>query len=126
MQSDIRKHYESIGGVTLNSSIATNATIESCKSIVMTQSEFINHINSIEEESEFLYEENTINDEVDEKTELLNNLNIDYNFNQEISDAFFNFNAILLSNYNQFLNRDFYSSNTMPCLEILFKVPNFS
>ena len=47
------------------------------------------------------------------------------NFNQEISDAFFNFNAILLSNYNQFLNRDFYSSNTMPCLEILFKVPNY-
>ncbi len=125
MQSDIRKHYESISGVTLNSSIATNATIESSKSIVMTQSEFINHINSIEEESEFLYEENTINDEVDEKMELLNNLNIDYNFNQEISDAFFNFNAILLSNYNQFLNRDFYSSNTMPCLEILFKVPNY-
>ena len=76
MQSDIRKHNESISGVTLNSSIATNATIESCKSIVMTQSEFINHINSIEEESEFLYEENTINDEVDEKTELLNNLNL--------------------------------------------------
>ena len=125
VQSDIRKHYESISGVTLNSSIATNATIESSKSIVMTQSEFINHINSIEEESEFLYEENTINDEVDEKMELLNNLNIDYNFNQEISDAFFNFNAILLSNYNQFLNRDFYSSNTMPCLEILFKVPNY-
>jgi hypothetical protein len=63
--------------------------------------------------------------ELDEKEELLNNLNINYEFNQEISDLFFNFNANLLSNYNQYLNTEFYSTNTMPSLEMLFKVPEY-
>ena len=123
--TEIRKDCASISGATYNSSLATNDTIESSKSIIINQNDFLNHINSIEEEQEILYDDNSIHYEVDEKNELLNNLNIDYNFNQEISDSFFNFNANLLSNYNQFLNRDFYSSNTMPCLEILFKVPEY-
>ena len=70
---------------------------------------------------------NEIEDEEsdDEISESLNNLNIDYNFNQEVHQIFFNFNASLLLNYSNYLNRDFYSSNTMPCLEILFKVNDF-
>ena len=60
-----------------------------------------------------------------EFSEMLSNLNIDYNFNQEINELFFNFNANLLANYNNYLNRDFYSSNSMPSLEILFKVNEY-
>ena len=123
--SEIRKDFPSISGATYNSSLATVDTIDSSKSTMIAQSEILNHINSIEEESDITLDENNVNNEVDEKIELLNNLNIDYNFNQDISDSFFNFNANLLSNYNQFLNQDFYSSNTMPCLEILFKVPEY-
>ena len=55
----------------------------------------------------------------------LSNFNIDYKFNKEINELFFNFNANLLSNYSKFLNLDFYSSNIMPCLEILFKVEDY-
>ena len=61
----------------------------------------------------------------DEDEELFNNFNIDYDFNREINEIFFNFNATLLSNYSKFLNLDFYSSNIMPCLEILFKVEEY-
>ena len=60
-----------------------------------------------------------------EFSEMLSNSNIDYNFNQEVNELFFNFNANLLANYNNYLNRDFYSSNTMPSLEILFKVNEY-
>ena len=60
-----------------------------------------------------------------EFSEMLSNSNIDYNFNQEVNVLFFNFNANLLANYNNYLNRDFYSSNTMPSLEILFKVNEY-
>ena len=55
----------------------------------------------------------------------LSNFNIDYNFNTEVNEMFFNFNAYLLLNYSKFLNRDFYNYNVMPCLEILFKVKNY-
>ena len=58
-------------------------------------------------------------------SEMLDNFNIDYNFNKDIHQIFFNFNAILLANYSKFLNLDFYSSNIMPCLEILFKVEEY-
>jgi hypothetical protein len=58
-------------------------------------------------------------------SELLDNFNIDYKFNKDIHQIFFNFNAILLANYSKFLNLDFYSSNIMPCLEILFKVEEY-
>ena len=57
--------------------------------------------------------------------ETLNNFNIDYEFNKKINEIFFNFNANLLANYSKFLNLDFYSSNIMPCLEILFKVEDY-
>lgn len=57
--------------------------------------------------------------------ETFNNFNIDYEFNKKINEIFFNFNANLLANYSKFLNLDFYSSNIMPCLEILFKVEDY-
>ena len=68
-----------------------------------------------------LEDENEDNEEI---KGLLSNLNIDYAFNQEINESFFNFNANLLSNYNSFLNRKFYSHET-PSLETLFKVQDF-
>ena len=62
---------------------------------------------------------------MDENDDVFSNFNIDYNFNKEVNEVFFNFNASLLGNYSKFLNLDFYSSNIMPCLEILFKVDAF-
>ena len=53
------------------------------------------------------------------------NFNIDYDFNKEVNELFFNFNANLLSGYSKFLNTDFYSSNISPSLEVLFKVEEF-
>ena len=53
------------------------------------------------------------------------NWNIDYTFNTEIGQIFFNFNAKLLSNYSKYLNLDFYSSNSAPSLELLFKVDQY-
>ena len=53
------------------------------------------------------------------------NWKIDYKFNTEIGQIFFNFNAKLLSNYSKHLNLDFYSSNSAPSLELLFKVDNY-
>ena len=61
----------------------------------------------------------------EEEDDLFNNFNIDYDFNREVNEIFFNFNANLLANYSKFLNLDFYSSNIMPCLEILFKVEDY-
>ena len=61
----------------------------------------------------------------DDFDDVFSNFNIDYNFNKEVNELFFNFNASLLCNYSKFLNLDFYSSNIMPCLEILFKVDDF-
>ena len=55
----------------------------------------------------------------------LSNWNIDYKFNTDIGQAFFNFNAKLLSNYSNYLNLDFYSSNAAPSLELLFKVDEY-
>ena len=60
-----------------------------------------------------------------DNNDFLSNFQIDYEFNKEISELFFNCNANLLSNYSKYLNLDFYSSNIMPCLEILFKVEDF-
>ena len=64
-------------------------------------------------------------EEDEEITELLSNLNIDFDFNQEVNESFFNFNATLLANYNNCLNRDFYSSNTAPSLDVLFRVSDY-
>ena len=75
-----------------------------------------------------IYEDTGLDDEIEEDeeiTEMLSNINIDFEFNQEFNEIFFNFNSNLLSNYNQFLNRDFYSSNTTPSLEVLFKVTDY-
>ena len=54
-----------------------------------------------------------------------NNWNIDDTFNTEIGKIFFDFNAKLLSNYSNYLNLDFYSSNSTPSLELLFKVDEY-
>ena len=69
-----------------------------------------------------IQEEDDDNDEVNSP---YGNFNIDFDFNKEVNELFFNFNANLLSGYNKFLNTDFYSSNTAPCLEVLFKVDEF-
>ena len=53
------------------------------------------------------------------------NFNIDFEFNKEVHESFFNFNANLLSGYNKFLNTEFYNLNIAPCLEVLFKVNDF-
>ena len=63
--------------------------------------------------------------ESEELIEMVSNLNIDYTFNQEVNELFFNFNSMLLSDYTHYLNRDFYSSNNSPSLEALFKVKEF-
>ena len=122
---DGKKNSASPPGGLLSFSETTADTINSYMSMVQFQNDIIRHTNSIEEEAEIIIDDDNINNEIDEKTELLNNLNIDTDFNKEISVLFFNFNANLLSNYNQFLNRDFYSSNAMPCLEMLFQVPEY-
>ena len=112
------KEFPNISGGTTS----TNDTIDFSKSAIFSRVDSIKRNNSMEDED---FDDENISNEADEKTEMLNNLNIGYDFNQEISDLFFNFNANLLSNYNKFLNRDFYSTNTMPSLEMLFKVPEF-
>ena len=112
------KEFANISGGTTS----TNDTIDFSKSAIFSRVDSIKHNNRMEDED---FDDENISNEADEKTEMLNNLNIGYDFNQEISDLFFNFNANLLSNYNKFLNRDFYSTNTMPSLEMLFKVPEF-
>jgi len=67
-----------------------------------------------------------IDEEVDDEANSpYGNFNIDFDFNKEVNELFFNFNANLLSGYNKFLNTDFYSSNNAPCLEVLFKVEEF-
>ena len=68
------------------------------------------------------------NDNIEDENEenyLFSNFNIDYKFNKELNEIFYRFNANLLSNYSNYLNLDFYSSNNTPCLESLFKVENF-
>ena len=70
--------------------------------------------------------ESNNDDDKDEITlDKYNNWNIDYDFNTEIQQIFFNFNAKLLSNYSKYLNLDFYSSNSPPSLEALFKVEDY-
>ena len=63
--------------------------------------------------------------EEDESDNIYGNFNIDFEFNKEVNELFFNFNANLLSGYNKYLNMDFYSSNNSPCLEVLFKVEDY-
>ena len=85
-----------------------NQTIESNK-----QKEILDSIQEMEEI------------ENDELNSPYGNFKIDFDFNKEVNELFFNFNANLLSGYNKFLNTDFYSSNNAPCLEVLFKVDEF-
>ena len=52
-------------------------------------------------------------------------INLDYDFNKKFHECFFNLNTKLLPNYSQYLNTDFYNSNSVPCLENLFKVDKY-
>ena len=84
----------------------------------------IQTLNIIDDNSKNFFE---VIDEIDQE-ELYSpygNFNIDFDFNKEVNELFFNFNANLLSGYNKFLNTDFYSSNQGPCLEVLFKIDEF-
>ena len=74
--------------------------------------------NNIEEDLNQINKESITIDEY-------SNWNIDYKFNTEVGQIFFNFNAKLLSNYSKYLNLDFYSSNSAPSLELLFKVDQY-
>ena len=69
---------------------------------------------------EIIYEE-----ELEELNNPFGNFKIDYDFNKEFNELFFNFNANLLAGYNKYLNLDFYSENNAPCLEVLFKVEDY-
>ena len=62
---------------------------------------------------------------LEEQNSVYGNFKINFEFNKEVNELFFNFNANLLSGYNKFLNMDFYSSNNSPCLEVLFKVEEY-
>ena len=110
----------SISGGTPSTMNDTPINISKSMALI-TPIDMLNHTNSIEDEGEIEEDFN----ELDQRNELLNNLNINYNFNQEVADLFFNFNANLLSDYNKYLNTEFYSTNTMPSLEMLFKVPEY-
>ena len=119
-------------GLSLNQtfSLSSVETIDSNKSTILPQRELLNSANEETILEEDYNNNNVLNNScsnIDDEdlSELFNNFNIDYEFNEKISELFFDFNAYLLSNYNQFLNRDFYSLNTMPSLEILFKVQDY-
>ena len=75
--------------------------------------------------NEFEILQNISEEEVEKNNRPFSNFEIDFEFNKEVNELFFNFNANLLSGYGKFLNMDFYSSNTSPCLEVLFKVEEF-
>ena len=123
---NLTHEYRKDGGALSGGTTSTNDTTDFSKSAILSRVDSIKNNNNSMEEEDFVNDDpNNLSNEADEKEEMLNNLNIDYDFNQEISDLFFNFNANLLSNYNKFLNRDFYSTNTMPSLEMLFKVPEY-
>ena len=77
------------------------------------------------EENKILNNGFEVLEEVEEELDIYNNFNINFEFNKEVQELFFNFNANLLSGYQKFLNLDFYSSNNSPCLEVLFKVDDF-
>ena len=109
------------GDCNASFSVSTNETIDYNKSMTFFRKKPLNYMTELSG----VFEDINNNENEEELSELLNNFNIDYNFNKEVSELFFNFNANLLSNYNQYLNRDFYSLNTSPCLEILFKVPEY-
>ena len=80
------------------STTLSNETMESTKSVIDESKTVID---------EPLTPEEDINTNNEDRDQISDNLNIDYNFNQEINELFFNFNASLLSNYNLYLNRDF-------------------
>ena len=122
-QKNLRNNSIMLSGRMSSQSIYVNPN-ESIDTRMTTLSNTKDIINS----NQTLSEEVNADDDIDEDEEItgmLSNLNIDYEFNQEFNEIFFNFNANLLANYNQYLNRDFYSSNTAPSLSVLFKVSDY-
>ena len=108
--------------ITRNSAAIAENTINNLKKDVLNNNQTLDSnkqkeiLDSIQE-----MEEND-NDELNSP---YGDFKIDFDFNKEVNELFFNFNANLLSGYNKFLNTDFYSSNNAPCLEVLFKVNEF-
>ena len=108
--------------ITRNSAAIAENTINNLKKDVLNNNQTLDSnkqkeiLDSIQE-----MEEN----ENDELNSPYGDFKIDFDFNKEVNELFFNFNANLLSGYNKFLNTDFYSSNNAPCLEVLFKVNEF-
>ena len=101
-----------------NKEVSTDLDIFS-KNLHISNPHGINNNNIEEDLTHINKEDETIT--IDE----FSNWNIDYKFNTEIGEIFFNFNAKLLSNYSKYLNLDFYSSNSAPSLELLFKVDQY-
>ena len=99
-----------------NKTVETFVIVENKRNTINTAQEHMNRIRG---------RKNTLNNTLLNESYKFNNFLIDYKFNSEISSAFFNFNASLLTNYSKFLDTSFYSSNVPPCLEVLFKVNDF-
>ena len=109
--------------MSLNDSDINSISCNTSRGSIVLPSSFIKGGKFTDLESSDIQDEQNMENE--EISEMFSNLKIDYNFNQEMNEIFFNFNCTLLSEYNQCLNRDFYSSNNSPSLEALFKVKDF-
>ena len=114
------KKNNSVSNVT-NNDVKTNDT--SLESKNNNQNEF--SLNMSEDKFDSILYGEEEDDFYENENNTLSNFNINFEFNKAVNYIFFNFNSNLLSNYSKYLNLDFYSSNEMPRLEILFKVDNF-
>ena len=124
-KAKLEKELNAIVSKYLKQEIKTKKTQISLEQIIRAPKPYeISRVNSFR--SDFSnFDKNKNNLFASEIDDAFSNFNIDYNFNSEVNEVFFNFNANLLSNYSKYLNLDFYSSNVMPCLEILFKVDGY-
>ena len=124
-KAKLEKELNAIVSKYLKQEIKTKKTQISSEQIIRVPKPYeISRVNSLRSDfSNFDKKKNNLF--ASEIVDAFSNFNIDYNFNSEVNEVFFNFNANLLSNYSKYLNRDFYSSNVMPCLDILFKVDGY-
>ena len=124
-KAKLEKELNAIVSKYLKQEIKTKKTQISLEQIIRAQKPSeISRVNSFRSDLSY-FDKNKNNFFASEMDDAFSNFNIDYNFNSEVNEVFFNFNANLLSNYSKYLNLDFYSSNVMPCLEILFKVDSY-
>ena len=116
----VRKPTGRFSVLTINNFREKSFDISDIKKISQKET-FISNNNNNNNMDKVLSQDNDENNIINEYS----NWKIDYNFNTEIGQIFFNFNAKLLSNYSKYLNVDFYSSNSAPSLELLFKVDSY-